>query len=317
MKKQNIENQSEKTLLKKILLSPRKLNSIAIILIVSAYLIVVGVLIGVLGNAKEYVVYPEFEEITYSDKLNPFLKVYSNYSYDSTNDSFVKKDTVYASLYANGSDKVSNVSGRVSSILENKKMVYFEDKTNEADKITTHTILVCSQKTHKANFEKFFAEFDYKYIENNEEKYGNIQYEESVLQLTKADKARETADEFLTEKYTIENEEYKIFSSFSVTYEHKVEDKNNIISLKFGLSSKLKGEYHLDIQMYGVKDKEEYPLVGYYNLSNNVLSSYSQNATVSDKLNFDYIYVKATVLDLNGITHEIFYKQAFADLEKK
>ena len=154
-------------------------------------------------------------------------------------------------------------------------------------------------------------------IENNEEKYGNIQYEESVLQLTKADKARETADEFLTEKYTIENEEYKIFSSFSVTYEHKVEDKNNIISLKFGLSSKLKGEYHLDIQMYGVKDNKEYPLVGYYNLSNNILSSYSQNATVSDKLNFDYIYVKATVLDLNGITHEIFYKQAFADLEKK
>ena len=123
-------------------------------------------------------------------------------------------------------------------------------------------------------------------------------------------------NDFNKETCEIDGEIIKLFTSFKVECKKYSNSERVTITQKMGISQNLKGVYHLDIQMYGVKDNKEYPLVGYYNLSNNILSSYSQNVTVSSKLNFDYIYVKCKFIDCNGETHNLLYKEEYSKLIK-
>lgn len=258
----------------------------------------------------------DIPELIYNDILNPYIKVYSNYSYNELSNEIEKNDTIYLTLYAASVNNVNGVTANLTSTLNNGEKINFGQKENDADKITTHAILYAAQKIHNDNFKSFIVDVFYKYKDNDQEKSDTIVYKENVIKLSLIDKALNAVNDFNKETCEIDGEIIKLFTSFKVECKKYSNPERVTITQKMGISQNLKGVYHLDIQMYGVKDNKEYPLVGYYNLSNNILSSYSQNVTVSSKLKFDYIYVKCKFIDCNGKTHNLLYKEEYSKLIK-
>lgn len=328
MKVQKKENQNEKSKVVKFFEFPSKLNTIAITLIVVAYLIVAGILIGVVDNYKEYTIKPDYEELENSGKLNTFIKIYSNYTLDD-HDHLTKKDNIILACYAKSENNVTDLKGRISTLHEDGTMYYHKDKTPVASKITTNTVYLTNSKSFDSNVSEIFGEFSYKYKENEAIKDVDYTFAEEVLELTKKDKKEDEINEFVSATYVAKDGEkeieQKLFGKFTMSVTQDEANDVNEVSVQFSISTSLKGNYHLDLQTFAVSDDEVYPLVGYYNMSNDIISSYSQKAKLPIDLDVDYIYAKANYVVyyvneageiIDSVEYSLLFKQEFSTLIK-
>ena len=321
MKTNKKEQVKEKSFIKKIFESPAKLNNIAMLFIVVCYLIIAAVAITIVSNNEDYVVIPQYEEAGYSDELNVAVKVISNYS--ETDGELVKKDSMIMYAYAERTKKVVGLEGRISTLHKDGTMYYHSDKIpSYKDYITSNSTYLVNGKSFDSNIKTLFGNFQYQYPEGSETKTRTIQFKENLISLTKKDLNSELVNDFKTETYTYLSGEtekvQKLFPSFTVTVDNSGEDKKEPqeINIIYSIPSVMKGKYHLDLQMFIVKDGKSYPLAGWYNLSTSVLSSYNQKATVPYNFEGDYVIVKANMTDPNGDNHTLLYKESVENLLK-
>ena len=295
-----------------------KLNKIAMILIVTEYLIVAAVLIGVIDNAPSYKVVPEYQEILYNEEINPVIKVHANYSI--TDEELIRKDVATMLLYSDSSLGTKNIKVVSGALLENGKMMYFTDRETTST-TTIYSTQIQNSKVLESEFKKIFIEIDYRYTNQNGEVVNkSVELSEKMIQLTKADMAREQVNEITNAKYYIETEEGKeqksIFTSFKCKATLQSDKKNYTISSSFTVSTDASKKSHLDIQFFAVNGKEVYDLAGFYNVSNTVKRSQEQTITFPKGEKIEYVYVKGTYVTENGEKIELFYKERFENIIK-
>ena len=298
---------------------PKKLNLLALSLIVIVYaLLSVGGI--VLAAQKEYIVKPNYEEMGASEKVNLFFKLYSNYTVNS-NGELKKADTINFCYYGVNNNKTTRVSSWISALFDDNSMVYYDTKDATSTDGTRTGVQYLSSGT---NQEKYPTEI---YCSANYDVVGDsnaysVQFSKKILTLTKKEMKLDVANDFSGASYKVvkDNEEkiIKIFKDFKVTAAAPTSestDKVNKITVKFTLNTEATNKYVLDLQVFAVDDdKQVYNLIGFYNLSNNTLQTYSNTSSVSTEIDVEYVYVKANYVDQNGELHELFFKTSFKNI---
>ena len=295
-----------------------KLNKIAMILIVTAYLIVAAVLIGVIDTIPNYNVVPTYDEIIYNEEVNPVVKVYSNYSI--TDEELIKKDSVMIILYGESSNGTKNININTAALLENDKMIYFNDKETMTS-TTIYSTQIQSSKVLSADIKKFFAEVSDKFTNKDEDLLEKkIEFSEKMIQLTKEDLNKDLINGITNAKYYIDTEngkqEKSIFTSFQCNATLQSDEKNYQITSSFEMSLDDAKKYHLDLQVFAVDGKDIYEIAGFYNVSTTVNKPQLQTIIFPKDQNIDFIYVKGKYFDENGVEVSLFYKEKFANIIK-
>ena len=272
------------------------------------------------SNNEDYVVIPQYEEAGYSDELNVAIQVISNYS--EIAGELVKKDSMIMYAYAESNKKVAGFEGTIFTLHNDGKMYYSDKIPAYNGYITSNSKYLVNGRSFDSDIKTLFGNFQYQYLEGSETKTRTIQFKENLISLTKKDLNSELVNDFKTETYTYLSEDTEkvqnLFSSFAVIVDNSGEDKKEPqeIRIIYSIQSVMEGKYHLDLQMFIVKDGKSYPLAGLYNLSTSVLSSYSHKATVPYNFEGDYVIVKANMTDPNGDNHTLLYKESVENLLK-
>lgn len=311
-----IENKIKNSKFKGLLSFPDKLNMISLILIILAYCLIGGLVIGLLSVGKDYVVIPKYEEMTYGDKINPFFKVSSSYTINSNGD-LTKADTIRFYYYGIDNNNSMSVNAQISAMYDDERIVYYSDKTSSS-KTYTGTQYVTSGLTQEKQITNIYANVSYTVFEDTVNY--NSKFSEEILTLSKSELKKDNVNECSPAKFTITEEnsdkEVKIFNLFDVSANtsttNKEEDK---IQIKFGLNNDSAAKYHLDLQMFVVDEEGKiYNLVGWYNLSSNAVKTFSKDVAFTKTIDLKDVYVKVRYLDVNGEWHSLLYKNSYDNI---
>ncbi len=311
-----IEKKQKESKLINIIDFPNKVNILAILLIIISYALIAALFIGLMSRGQDYVIVPEYEEMEYSDQINSFFQVSSNYTLNSNGD-LTKADTIRYYYYGIDKKNSSSLKAQISAMYDDDRIVYYADKTSTA--ITyTGTSYVISGVSQNKNLTNIYTNVSYT-IQNEATTY-NYKFSEEILKLSSSDLKSENKNECLSESFKITDDEgekdIKIFKLFSVSSSTSTTDNDEVlIKINFALSEESSAKYHLDLQMFAVdEDNEIYNLVGWYNLGNNAIKSYSKDCKITKSINLEDIYVKVRYLDINGQWHELLYKNSYSNI---
>ena len=300
---------------------PKKLNSFAIGLIIIAYIVIASLIVTACSTDKHLNVYPDYEEMQYSEELNTFIKYYSNYSVNDE-DELIKKDTFILCFYGTDNNTNQNIVANSSALTVSGDIKHYDTKKYESQS-KTGTTYVLTSKTGEEEIDKFFVSGNFKSQNNEADERTAFKFAEEVLKLSKNDKQSERKNEIVFEKFnfnTVEDgkdvvKESRIFDAFAVRVAKTSDEKILNFSVNYTISSNASSKYHFDMQMYIETEDEVLPLIGYYNLSNRTLKSYSHsNITVPASLNAEYVYVKVKFIDANEDVHTLLYKEKISNL---
>lgn len=311
-----LEAKNKESKIIKFISFPNKLNLISLIVIVVAYCLIAGLVIGLLATGKDYVVVPEYEEMTYSEKINPFFKVSSSYTIN-TNGELTKADTFRFYYYGVNNNNSTSINAQISAMYDDGRMVYYSDKTSSS-KTYTGTQYITSGLAQKKQITNIYANVDYTVFEDD--KNYNVQISEKILELSKQDLKSNNVNNCSSASfmYEIEGEEKetKIFKAFNVSATtSETNNEEDTIKINFSLFEESSAKYHLDLQMFVVdEDGEIYNLVGWYNLSNNAIKSFSKDIKFTKSIKLSDVYVKVRYLDINGDWHELLYKNSYSSI---
>lgn len=311
-----LETKNKNSKILKIVDFPNKLNLISLILIILAYCLIIGLVIGLISTKKDYVVVPEYDEMTYSEKINPFFKISSSYTIN-TNGDLTKSDTFRFYYYGVNNVNSTSVNAQISAMYDDGRIVYYSDKTSSS-KTYTGTQYITSGLAQQKQMTNIFAKVKFNVVDDLETY--NYELSEEILTLNKSDFKSDNVNEVAKAKFEYkENEEIKetkIFDKFSVSATTSTTNKEeDTIKINFGLSSGSAAKYHLDLQMFVVDGEGKvYNLVGWYNLSNNAIKSYSKDVKFTKDIELEDIYVKVRYLDVNGKWHDLLYKNSYLNI---
>ena len=258
------------------------------------------------------------DEIIYNEEVNTVVKVYSNYSI--TDEELIKKDSVWITIYSESSNGIKKFKINTAALLENYKLIYFNDKETTTS-TTIYSTLIQSSEVLSADIKKFFAEVSYKFTNKDEEILEKkIEFSEKMIQLTQEDLNKDLIDGITNAKYYIDTENGKqqksIFTSFQCKATLQSDEKNYQISSSFTVSLDAAKKSHLDLQVFAVDGKDIYEIAGFYNVSTTIKRLQEQTIIFPKDQNIDFIYVKGKYFDENGVEVSLFYKEKFANIIK-
>ncbi len=256
------------------------------------------------------------EKMGYSDKINNFIRISSNYSINSDG-YLLKSDTIRFYYYGIDNNHSTSLKAKVNVLYDDNKLVYYDEISSKTNTYTGTSIVIGSVIQSK-NVEKIYANVSYT-VKNETETY-NYKISEEVLELSVLDFSSKDKNECLEESFVYDDDngkkDIKIFNSFEVSKStSNISDDESLITIKFSLSDESAAKYHLDLQMFAIsEDGEIYNLVGWYNLGNNAIKSYLRECSFPNSISLTKIYVKAKYLDINGDVHKMLFKKSYSDI---
>jgi len=305
---------------------PSKLNLLSLCLIVVVYGFLIGIGISCAVQDKKYIVIPEYEEMSYSEDINMFYKIYSNYTLKSSlsdddkenfnpKEHLDKADTLLLNYYGVNNKKSVYVKANASALYDDETMKYYTTKI--ASTSTKTGVFYLNSGTKQSNYPTdLFCDVDYN-VEGEVKNY-NLKFSKKLLTLSKNDFKESYVDNIKNAAYKNEQETIiRIFSNFRVTLEAPETSDSDVnkIKLAFTLTSDAAKKYILDMQLFAVdSDDNVYNLIGFYNMSNNTLTTYSQSINLYKGIDVKDVYVKVNYVDSTGNMNNLLYKQEFKNL---
>lgn len=302
----NVDNKQQKSILN----FPEKTNATSLFIIVVLSAIVVLVISILLFSNRKYIYIPEYEKMSYSEDINPGLIILSNYDYvenaDSKVEELVKKNkTILTLAYADKENKeftITNLNGNYVGVYND------EEYEHLSEYVVADSLPKSSARTHqfttsvsgsKFDYKEIYGKLAYDYTDNktNETTRKIIEYKNEMIELTKEDKEILKLND-LKDETTLNNfsENPKYFSSYSVYVNPNANQDSeiNTIYAQIAIKESEIDAYVLDYQNFGVTENGEiYPLIGYYNISTNIKTSYSRSISVPKNITFKYLVAKA------------------------
>ncbi len=311
-----------------VLCFPSKLNTIALFLIIVVYGILVGFAIGCAVQEKDYVVIPDYEEMSYSQTINPFFKLSSDYtlkssySEDKKIDDFNyeehidKKDTIIFNFYSVDNNNAKRSSEMVADIitLNNDGAIKYYDRETSESVTKTGVSYVITGRVQNFYPTNIYCSTSF-LIENTNKKI-SYEFSEKIITLDKNDLKIANQNEFnnLSFSQTIEGQTQiiKAFKEFKMSYvkNNDEDEDNNKVEATFTNLTDAAKKFIFDVQFFAVdKDGNVYNVGGIYNLSNNTLTKYTITSNFSKHIKLTNLIAKGRYTDANGKVHELIFKQ--------
>lgn len=307
-KKSNVNLIKEK---KNIFNFPNFLNKGTIVVILMIYLVVAISVAAVCFPKYDYTSVPNYTH-TSSQKVSVYLKLSTKLTVDK-NGAVEEKQTVTAYLNDNSSvngseEKDENLMANyeISGLTKNDTMDYFYSGSRSTySKLPIVHTLVSDKVVKGGTYQKLF---------------GNIAYETIDSEGNTENRTYRFAEEMMTlskkEKNQAENTKkiYQDVLNFSISVSKSSDSDLYVVTTTANvkITAKL---YHMDYQSWVVDKKGNvYPLVGFYNVYYAEKAGLTSVNSVAEKLEPEYIIVKAFVTNSYGGRTSVFYKEKFSDL---
>lgn len=281
---------------------PEKANVLSLFfigIVFAALVLVVGV---ILYSNRNYDYLPEYEEITYSEDLNPAFIILSNYTIPD--DEIVQSNRITLSLTKNKkNDKTYeipnsryNVIGVTSDGYEYLSEYNREEMIQNYSHSHTFTSLTSNSKQI---YNKLLVKTVYEYKDSNNKVINKVQeFSQNLIKLQRTEiDSIEVKDEIKDNK--------DLISTFNIrnTKDSSSSVKKITLDLVLKDSSAL-DKYKIDFQLFGIgSDGRIYDLIGYYNLSTRTTTSYTKTVSIPDTVVIDTYIAKMIYLDSEGVTH--------------
>lgn len=302
---ENKKNDSNKTFYNKMIHSVDRFNGTTLFFIVVLTAIVVFISCILLFSNKKYIYIPDYEKMSYSEDINPGVIVISSYNEVENDDEteIVKSNRIILSLAYVEKErnfKISDIRCNYIGVIDNDEYEYLTEHTNEDDMPNA------SARTHQFASTKSGSKFDYKSIlgelnyvskkDDGSEENKTIEYKTEMIELNEKD--MEVLN--LSEQNEFDNfkENSGVFSSYTIYQE--VSDSNDSKTKKMYSTITIKAaaleKYVFDYQMFGVDENGNIdPMVGYYNLSTKVKTTYSRSTSVPFDKVYKFLIAKGTI----------------------
>ena len=293
---------------------PEKINNFMLLLIILIALIIFSVLMTLVLKPRSYEYYPHEKEIVYAEDMDVYVKYYSNYTYSS--DKLNKKD--YLTICYVPIDKtIAQPQVIKTSIIgktKDNQIEYLSPQSEIPDyfgNIMQRT-LYPNHDTSGDGYKNIHVRLGYnlKTFTGSSPEVTNgkvLTFNEEILTLSKNEIKKENCNDFI--------ERTDIFSEFYVNLKDQVDTytTKNVrkLSTKITVLSSLTKKYHLDYEVFLIKDGEVYEVCGYYGISNVNTPSTEMISTLPDDYTFDFVIAKAKFTDAEGKTITLLYKQPF------
>lgn len=296
----------EQSKLIKIIKFPEKTNNIFLFFIVVLLFGIVIILDACVFFKKDYNYEPNYEEVKYTEWVNPYMRVFNNYTYEDGE--ITTKYRVIGCYYG---EKSSNyvIDYKIDAIMITSGGEYIykgDDAINTTSTNTKTDYLMNNEGVNSGIIEKIYYKFQYTRYENSYKgKDEVITIKEEILSLNKKELEMENCNEFLSVSDVI---------SFYELTKKKDETKMTFVS-NLKLNEKNDKDYHIDFQLFGVDvDDKIYNLIGYYNLGNNLGNLLNHETTVANQIPIKEVIIKCRIIDEEHGERVVFMKKSINDL---
>lgn len=285
----------------------RTKNSLLFFIVLLTFSLVIACEALILKD-NDYNYEPNYEEIKYTEWVNPYIRVFNNYIYE--NDEIVNKYRVVGCYFGlSSAKKIIDYQADVLFITEGDEYIYKGDSSISTSSAYSNTNYYLNNEIISSGLiEKIYFKLNYTRFENNQKtKEEYIAYKEEILTLDKKEIKMDVCNDF--DKLT------GVIKSYTIQV--KEEENQNKIYSKMYIDSSNNNDFHMDFQMFGItEDEEVYNLIGYYNLCNNYSNTMEHDTTVTNKIDFEYIIVKCVYEDETLGKTTIYIKKAFKDVDR-
>lgn len=323
---ENNKNKNTKSFGRSMINSVEKFNGTTLFFIVVLSAIVVFITCILLFSNRKYIYIPDYEVMSYSEDINPGVIVISSYNEvenSETNvEEIVKTNRIILSLaYVNKAEKrnftISELKGNYIGVVDEENYEYLTEYTNEDDmpsaSARTHQF-ASTESGSKFDYKTILGELSYKFkeeLDNDEvkEEKRTIEYKVDMIELTDEDMSKFKLDDSTAVNDFSDNPDY--FSSYSVYQEvsESTDSKTKTKKMYSSITIKVANleKYVFDYQLFGIDANGNVdPMVGYYNLSTNVKTTYSRSTNVPFDKEYKYLVAKGILrYEENGEAKEL------------
>ncbi len=303
-----VNNASEKKNNSGLLYFAEKRNSTTLFFIAVMSAIVVFIACILMFSNKKYMYLPDYEELSYSEEVNPGIIIISAYNNvedtDTKEESLVKTNRVILSFgYSEKENRnftASDIRCNYIGVLEDGDYEYlsehYDDDSLPNASVRTHQF-TSTKSGSKCDYKSIYGEFMYKYTSNDgAEEVKTIEYKKDMLELTDADLEAVNLED---EENNVNNfSEYPDFFSTYTTYQELGTTDNTTKKIYATLTLKIANltKYVFDYQLFAIdEDGDVFPMVGYYNISTKVKYQYSRSTAIPSDFNVKYLVGKGVL----------------------
>ena len=155
-----MKNNDKKSKFSSVVLFPERVNNVFLFLIVILFFGVVILLDACVLFNKDYNYEPQYEEVKYTEWVNPYIRVFNNYVYES--EKIVTKYRVVGCYYGK---KTTNyiIDYRIDTVMitSENEYIYKGDDTINTTKTNTKTDYLLNNDIVEGIIEKIYYKFTY------------------------------------------------------------------------------------------------------------------------------------------------------------
>ncbi len=281
---------------------PEKANILSLFFIGIVFASIILVIGVILYSNRNYDYLPDYEEITYSEDLNPAFIVLSDYTIPD--DEIVQTNKIIMNLTKNkkndSSYDITNSKYNIIGITDDG--YEYLSEYNREEKIQnyahTHTFASLTSNSKKL-YNKLLVKVVYDYKDSDNKISKKVQ--EFSQKLIKLDR---------TEIDSIKvNNEIKDNTDLVSTFNVRIVPDSSSSIKKVTVDLSLKNsdaldKYKVDFQVFGIDSNGKiYDLVGYYNISTTTSPTFTRTVSIPDSTVINTVIAKMVYLDSEGNTH--------------